>query len=190
MNHTPEIKKAIQFAARKHHGHFRAESEPLPYITHLFSTALLVAEDDADDEVVMAALLHDTLEDTKTTRDELVQNFGERVATIVEEVTEPREEAGKPLEWKERKKRYLAQLELGSLEALTVAIADKVDNIESKLDAIAGEGQSFIKRFGGYDYLWYHGAVVHIATERLSKHPLTKRLVEVHGRERAILAGS
>mgnify|MGYP003348199549 CR=1 FL=1 len=51
MNHTPQIKKAIQFAARKHHGQFRRETEPLPYITHLFSVALLVAEDGAVEQV-------------------------------------------------------------------------------------------------------------------------------------------
>ena len=110
MNHTPQIKKAIQFAARKHHGHMRQEAEPLPYITHLFSVALLVAEDGADDDVVTAALLHDTIEDTSTTREEIAQAFNERVALLVEAVSEVKEKEGKKLEWKERKAAYLANL--------------------------------------------------------------------------------
>ncbi|MFI5260753.1 MAG: HD domain-containing protein, partial [Candidatus Paceibacteria bacterium] len=103
MNHTPQIKKAIQFAARKHHGQMRVETEPLPYITHLFSVALLVAEDGVHDDVVTAALLHDTIEDTGTTREEIVAAFNERVAELVESVSELKEKVGKALDWKERK---------------------------------------------------------------------------------------
>lgn len=94
MNHTPQIKSAIQFAARKHHGHMRQEAEPLPYITHLFSVALLVAEDGAGDDIVTAALLHDTLEDTDTTRKEIVQSFNEHVAELVEAISETKEKDG------------------------------------------------------------------------------------------------
>ena len=106
MNHTPQIKRAIQFAARKHHGHMRVASTteaPLPYITHLFSVALLVAEDGAHDDVVTAALLHDVLEDTDTTREEIVAAFSEHVAELVEAVSE-----AKSLEWKARKEDYIA----------------------------------------------------------------------------------
>ena len=98
MNHTPQIKRAIQFAARKYHGQFRAEKEPLPYVTHLFSVALLVAEDGASDDVVTAALLHATLEDTDTTREEIVAAFNERVATLVAAVSEVKEKDGNKLE--------------------------------------------------------------------------------------------
>ncbi len=191
MNHTPRVKKAIQFAARKHLGHVRRESEPLPYITHLFSTALLVAEDShASEAVVIAALLHDAIEDTDATAEEIRAAFGERVAALVLEVTEPRQEGGRPLEWKERKKRYLAQIELGSDEALLIAVADKVDNIESKLEAFATEGPALLERFRAApaQYLWYHGAVLNMAKRRLPRHPLTKRLEEVHARERDALA--
>src|SRR3989338_3691075 len=130
MNHTPQIKKAIQFAAKKHHGQFRRETEPLPYVTHLFSVALLVAEDGADDNVVTAALLHDTLEDTNTTREEIVNEFNERVATLVESVSEPKEIGGRTLSWRENKEHYLAMLEKASDDAVLIATADKVDNIE------------------------------------------------------------
>lgn len=190
MNHTPEIKKAIQFAARKHHGQMRLEAEPLPYITHLISAALLVAEDgDVPDEVVIATLLHDTLEDTDASEDELARAFGSQVLALVKTVSEPKEEAGKPLEWKERKKRYLAQLTLGPDDALLISMADKIDNIESKLEAYAREGPALLKRFHDQkENEWYHGAVLRMGQERLPAHPLTKRLAQAHARERQMFA--
>ncbi len=187
MNHTPQIKKAIQFAARKHHGHMRREVEPLPYVTHLFSTALLVAEDGAADDVVCAALLHDTLEDTDTTDEELAEAFNPRVAELVRHVSETKEESGVELGWKERKARYLAHLEEAPEEAVLIATADKIDNIESKLEAFAKEGPALFARWSmpQEEYLWYHGEAARIAKTRLPEHPLTKRLLEAHAKERA-----
>ncbi len=185
MNHTPQIKKAIQFAAKKHHGQMRKETEPLPYITHLFSVALLVAEDGADDDVVTAALLHDTIEDTGTTREEIASVFNERVATLVESVSEPKEKDDKKLSWKESKQYYLANLENASDGAVLIAIADKIDKIESKLEAFEKEGPTLMKRWKQpvSEYLWYHGEALRIAQSRLPTHRLTKRLSEAHKRE-------
>ena len=190
MNHTPKIKRAIQFAAKKHHGQMRKETEPLPYITHLFSVALLVAEDGADDDVVTAALLHDTIEDTRTTREEIAQAFNERVATLVESVSEPKEKDGKKLSWKESKEHYLANLEKASDDAVLVATADKIDNIESKLEAFEKEGPALLKRWKQpvKEFLWYHGEALRIAQLRLPDHRLTKRLAEVHSKECVMLS--
>jgi len=190
MNHTPQIKRAIQFAARKHHGQMRRETEPLPYITHLFSVALLVAEDGANDDVVTAALLHDTIEDTDTTREEIVTAFNERVATLVESVSEIKEKDGKKLSWKERKAHYLAHLEDANDDAVLISIADKIDNIESKLEAFAKEGKTLLKRWKqpAGEYLWFHSEALHIAQKRLPKHRLTKRLAEVYAKEKEVFS--
>ncbi len=186
MNHTPQIKKAIQFAARKHHGHMRQETEPLPYITHLFSVALLVAEDGADDDVVTAALLHDTLEDTDTTRKEIIQVFNKRVADLVESVSEIKEKDGARLDWRERKYHYLAELERADDDAVLIAIADKIDNIESKLEAFRKEGETLFRRWKQplESYLWFHSEALRIAHARLPEHRLTARLAEAHAKER------
>ena len=186
MNHTPQIKKAIQFAARKHHGHMRAETEPLPYITHLFSVALLVAEDGADDDVVTAALLHDTIEDTDTTREEIVEAFSERVASLVEAVTEE-----KGLAWRERKEAYFKTIETAPEDVLVIMAADKIDNIESKIEGYEKEGEALLARWKQpkSEYLWYHATALDLAKRRLPDHPLTKRLAEAHARERQIFGG-
>ena len=188
MNHTPQIKKAIQFAARKHHGQLRiAHDGPMPYITHLFSVALLVAEDGAPDDVVIAALLHDTLEDTDTTRKELAETFGERVTVLVEAVTES---SDRNLSWKVRKQAYLDQIEHADPEALLVAIADKVDNVEDRIAEYEKEGESFLSRWSqpNEEYLWFYGECLRIAENRLPDHPLTKRLQEAHDRQLAVFA--
>lgn len=188
MNHTPQIKKAIQFAARKHHGHLRISStveEPLPYITHLFSVALLVAESGTSDDVITAALLHDTLEDTDTTREELVSTFNEHVAKLVEEVSENKE-----LEWKERKEEYLAGMERSSDDALLIALADKVDNVESRIEEYEKQGEVFLARWErpNIDHLWFYGEALRVAQTRLPDHPLTKRYTEAHAKQLALFA--
>ena len=191
MNHTPQIKRAIQFAAKKHHGQMRKETDPLPYITHPFSVALLVAEDGADDDVVIGALLHDTLEDTDTTRDEIAKEFNERVAVLVESVSEPKEIDGRKLSWKEKKEHYLATLEKASDDAILIAIADKVDNIESKFEAFEREGDKLFDNWKQPtdQYAWYHGEALRIAQSRLPDHRLTKRFDELFAREQKSFVG-
>ena len=191
MHHTLQIKKAIQFAARKHHGQMRAEKEPLPYVTHLFSVALLVAEDGAPDDTVTAALLHDTLEDTDTTREEIATTFNEHVAELVEAVSEIKEKDGKKIEWRVRKEHYLARIERASDEALLISLADKIDNIESKIEAFGKEGVAVHVHWKqpSEAYLWFHGEALRIAQKRLPDHPLTKRLFEVHAKECEVFAG-
>lgn len=182
MNHTPQIKKAIQFAAQKHHGQMRiaCTDEPLPYITHLFSVALLVAEGGAHDDVVTAALLHDTIEDTATTREEIVTAFNERVAELVEAVSEK-----KHLDWKERKEEYLAHMQQVDEEALIIAIADKVDNVESRIEEYEKEGENFLTHWKrpNEDYLWFYGEALKMALARLPNHPLTLRYAEAQAKQ-------
>ncbi len=182
MNHTPQIKKAIQFAARKHRDHTRLGRARTPYISHLFSVALLVAEDGADDDTVTAALLHDVLEDTPTERSEVAALFGERVATLIECVSENKE-----LSWDERHRSYLAQVEAAPDEALRIAIADKIDNIEDKLDTLEQEGTEFLAHFTNKSpeaYIAFNAAMLAIARGRLPEDRLTRRLGEAHGREK------
>jgi guanosine-3',5'-bis(diphosphate) 3'-pyrophosphohydrolase len=92
---TTEIKellilRAIDFAARKHKAQRRKDEEASPYINHPVSVALLLAERGkvTDPEILAAAILHDTLEDTDTTPEELEAAFGMRVRKLVEEVTD------------------------------------------------------------------------------------------------------
>lgn len=122
---------------------------PLPYVTHLAAVAWLVADYTKNEDCVIAAWLHDTLEDTDYTAEELEEDFGREVRRFVETVTEPKEKEGEKLPWKERKLAYLEQLKAGPDEALLIAAADKIHNMRSIVEEYYDNHQGFIKDFAG-----------------------------------------
>lgn len=127
---TVVIVKAAQFAAEKHKRQRRKDLEASPYINHPLALASVLAVEGGveDPEVICAALLHDTIEDTKTTAWELAEIFGDKVAGIVLEVTDDKN-LGKA-ERKEAQVRHAPQL---SPEAKLVKLADKICNLRDIL---------------------------------------------------------
>ncbi|HEY8251224.1 MAG TPA: HD domain-containing protein [Burkholderiales bacterium] len=118
--------KALAFAAHKHRDQRRKDHEASPYINHPIALAdVLVNEGGVSDvEVLCAALLHDTVEDTATTPEELVDTFGARVARIVAEVTDD-----KALNKADRKRLQVENAARLSPEAKLVKLADKICNL-------------------------------------------------------------
>ena len=125
------LTRALAFAAHKHRDQRRKDEEASPYINHPIALAeLLVHEGGVDDPVVLAAaLLHDTLEDTETTREELVAAFGEEIAAIVAEVSDD-----KALAKQERKRLQIAHAAGLSHRARLVKLADKACNLRDVAD--------------------------------------------------------
>jgi guanosine-3',5'-bis(diphosphate) 3'-pyrophosphohydrolase len=117
---------ALAFAARKHRHQRRKDREASPYINHPIDLAnILVNEAEViDPVVVVAAILHDTVEDTATTREELAAAFGEDVARVVAEVTDD-----KSLPKDERKRQQELHAPHASAEAQLVKLADKIANL-------------------------------------------------------------
>jgi len=117
---------AISFAAEKHRSQRRKDREASPYINHPIALATLLANEGGVDDVqvLQAAILHDTIEDTDTTYEELKTRFGERVADIVAEVTDD-----KNLSKEVRKQRQVEHAPHQTLEATLVKLADKTCNI-------------------------------------------------------------
>jgi guanosine-3',5'-bis(diphosphate) 3'-pyrophosphohydrolase len=120
------ILRALEFAAHKHRDQRRKDAQASPYINHPIALAnLLVRDGGIDDPVVIAAaLLHDTVEDTQTTAQELRRAFGDKVAGIVEEVTDD-----KNLLKAERKRLQVEHAAHISPEAKLVKLADKICNV-------------------------------------------------------------
>ena len=118
--------KALAFAAHKHRDQRRKDADASPYINHPIALAdVLVNEGGITDvEVLCAALLHDTVEDTATTHEELVDEFGSRIARIVAEVTDD-----KRLPKSERKRLQVEHAPHISHEAKLVKLADKLANL-------------------------------------------------------------
>jgi guanosine-3',5'-bis(diphosphate) 3'-pyrophosphohydrolase len=123
--------KALAFAAHKHRDQRRKDAEASPYINHPIALAdVLVNEGGVTDyEVLCAALLHDTVEDTATTHQELVDAFGTRIARIVAEVTDD-----KDLPKHERKRLQIEHAPHLSGEAKLVKLADKICNLRDVVE--------------------------------------------------------
>src|ERR1700692_2818926 len=120
------VSEAADFAARRHNGMARKGRGNEPYINHLAEVANLLstATDGTDAELVAAGWLHDTIEDTATTREELAKTFGDRVAELVAEVTDDMS-----LPKQDRRQKQIVDAPRKSPGAKLIKIADKVSNI-------------------------------------------------------------
>jgi (p)ppGpp synthase/HD superfamily hydrolase len=124
------VSEAAELAARRHSGQQRKGDENEPYINHLAEVASLLASgtDGEDAELVAAGWLHDTIEDTDTSHDELAQRFGARVAGLVEEVTDDM-----TLAKSERRRAQVIDAPKKSPGAKLIKIADKISNIRVRI---------------------------------------------------------
>jgi guanosine-3',5'-bis(diphosphate) 3'-pyrophosphohydrolase len=123
---TQQILEALQFAAQKHRDQRRKDIEASPYINHPIALANVLWREGGvhEPDVICAALLHDTVEDTQTTEAELIETFGKKVAGIVMEVTDD-----KKLVKAERKQKQIEHAPHISREAKLVKLADKISNL-------------------------------------------------------------
>jgi (p)ppGpp synthase/HD superfamily hydrolase len=153
----PRFLSAFEFAARKHAGQMRKAST-IPYIAHLMGVASLVLEAGGDEDLAIAALLHDVVEDCggAPMLREVRRRFGSRVAKIVDGCTDA-DTVPKP-PWLERKQKYIARLKKEGAETHLVSAADKLNNVRSILSDYRVLGESVWSRFhGGREgTLWYY----------------------------------
>ncbi|MDJ0655050.1 MAG: HD domain-containing protein [Xanthomonadales bacterium] len=131
-NHHLDLLRAAHFAARKHCDQRRKGEEASPYINHPIAVAETLARVGQIDDlpVLQAALLHDTVEDTDTTESELIEHFGEEVASLVLEVTD-----NKSLEKYERKQHQVDHAPFLTPRAKALKMADKINNISDIMRA-------------------------------------------------------
>src|ERR1039458_5901731 len=148
-----KLLKAIAFAADKHRHQRRKDAEASPYINHPIAVAaVLAAEGDVSDEATLiAAALHDTVEDTQTTFVELEKHFGSEVAGLVRELTDD-----KSLEKTERKRLQIEHARNSSIRAKQLKIADKICNVRDITDTPPAEWPLQRRR----DYLTWSELVV------------------------------
>ncbi len=127
-----EFIKAVAFAAEKHKNQRRKDAHASPYINHPIALANVLANEGgvSDLNVLIAALLHDTIEDTETTEAELMAEFGKKVASIVMEVTDD-----KSLPKEQRKLLQIEHAAHSSHEAKLVKLADKICNLRDMLSS-------------------------------------------------------
>lgn len=154
---------ALLYAFQLHAGQMR-KGGPVPYIGHLLGVASTVIEAGGDEDQAIAALLHDAIEDTNATSQEIEQIFGARVARIVQSVSDvaPEGEERTAVNWRQRKESYIAHLHESGGDTLLVSLADKLYNARSILYDLRAHGESVWDRFNTpkEQQLWYYRALV------------------------------
>ena len=152
---------ALIYASRLHVNQYRKGTN-IPYISHLLSVAALVLEAGRDEELAIAALLHDAVEDQGglETLAEIRKRYGERVAMIVDSCSDAYS-IPKPA-WRVRKEQYINHLKSSSEDARLVSLADKLHNARSILRDILVSGDDIWNKFNGgkEGTLWYYRSLV------------------------------
>lgn len=159
--YSPKFARAFAYAARLH-ARQRRKGTNKPYIGHLMSVASIVIAYGGDEEMAIAALLHDAVEDQggrKRLR-EIRRKFGKRVARIVDGCTDTYEKPKPP--WLERKRGYIARVAGEPEDTRLVSAADKLSNARDILQDVRVEGDRAFERFQGKKQgtLWYYRTLV------------------------------
>ena len=156
----PKLERAFVYAAKMHAGQAR-KGTTVPYLSHLMAVTSLVLEAGGDEEMAIAALLHDVVEDCggMPRLREIRKLFGKRVADIVEGCTDSFVKP-KP-DWIERKRGYLEEVTHAGAETRLVSASDKLHNVRTILADYRKDGDAIWARFNGKKEgtLWYYRAL-------------------------------
>jgi len=149
--------RAIEAAVKAHQKQKRKGTR-IAYITHPFAVGIILAKAGCSDKVVAAGILHDLIEDARSKPSRIREEFGEKVAFIVEKCTEP----DKRRSWRKRKQHTLDALKEAGLEVKFVTCADKLHNIRTIARDYNRVGDRLWNRFrrGREDQRWYYTALV------------------------------
>ncbi|HHU19548.1 MAG TPA: bifunctional (p)ppGpp synthetase/guanosine-3',5'-bis(diphosphate) 3'-pyrophosphohydrolase [Bacilli bacterium] len=169
---TERLMRAITFATVKHDGQKRKVNKE-PFIGHPYRVAMLLKEHDCNQDLVIAGLLHDVVEDTDGTLDEIDALFGQNVTQLVSTVTEKE----KSLPWDTRKQQSIDQIRQAPIDVKLIACADKIDNLGSMLDNEMVYGDAMWHAFerGKKDQQWYYQNMFDSVTAGINRnqfHPL------------------
>lgn len=174
------IDRAIGFAAQAHHGQKR-KTGGMPYIAHPVAVAMILQQMGCDETVIAAGLLHDTVEDTPVTMDDIRRHFGDEVAAIVAGCTESPK---KGVRWETRKQRMIESLRDAPLAVKLVSAADKYHNLSHLLYNERQQGQAIWKKFGRgkEQQAWYYRSVLESILENIERpeqYPIFRQLSDI-----------
>ena len=177
--YSDRFAKAFAYAARLH-ARQRRKGTDKPYIGHLMSVASIVIAYGGDEEMAIAALLHDVVEDAggKKRLGEIRRRFGKRVERIVDGCTDAYGEPKPP--WLERKEKYIARVAGEAEDTRLVSAADKLSNARDILEDVRADGIVAFERFTGKKdgTLWYYRTLVGVF-RKAGANPLVEELDRV-----------
>jgi len=156
-----DIHKAIIFATQKHVGQVRKGTD-IPYITHPMEVMQILTKENCSNDVIIAGILHDVLEDTKTSPAEILDLFGEGVLKMVIAESEDKSKT-----WKERKQATINQLADADIGIKKVCLADKLANLRSMDADKSLVGEKLWERFNASkgDIEWYYRQIIKVMLE-------------------------
>jgi len=154
---------AIETALKFHAGRQR-KGTVVPYVVHPLAVGIILAGAGCSDQVIAAGILHDTLEDTPITVDEIQDMFGHKVASLVVACSEP----DKSLPWAIRKQDFIASMKNAPLDVRVITCADKLHNLRSMVRDLEALGDDLWKRFnrGREEQAWYYEKLAEILCKR------------------------
>jgi (p)ppGpp synthase/HD superfamily hydrolase len=174
---STDFETALTWAVRLHAGQQRHNSAA-PYLSHLLATCAIVLEEGGDERQAIAALLHDVLEDTPTSREELRRRFGPAVFQIVDDCTDADlgDRAGP--DWRDRKRRHLHRMAGFSPDSLLVIAADKVSSLQTLVDDLVRLGPALFDHSArsGRELLDNYREVYAVLEPRIGDRPVVHRL--------------
>ena len=181
--HSPRYTEALGWAAELHVRQ-RRKGKNAPYISHLIAVSALVWEDEQEEgaeDLAIAGLLHDAIEDCGVTQDQIAQRFGERVAQIVADCTDTSGAVGAGGDkepWLLRKTRYIEHVQTAPLDSLRVSAADKAHNARDMVLDARRDAAMWSKFNAGLEgSAWYLQSLHQIFNQRLEN----SRSVELLG---------
>jgi hypothetical protein len=181
MNANPRYLEAVSFAVERHGLVAQArKGTDFPYVIHPIRVAEILSRFGYTEDVVVAGLLHDTIEDAGVTVDELRRCFGDRVAELVEAASEP----DKSLDWRTRKQHTIDRVADLDTDAVALIVADKLDNVRSLQDTLRARGKRAAWKIFNADeesQHWYYRTLAQSLLDRDPDKPLVRTLdAEVH----------
>ena len=175
---------ALSFAACAHRDQTRKgtgapDLKGVPYIIHPMHVATILLRHGFDEDLVIAGLLHDTVEDCDVELSAIAHDFGDGVAALVDAVTEKKKDNGQRRPWRVRKEEQLSQLAAGSPAVAALKAADALHNASCTVSDLEKRGADVWARFNASarDTVWYYGEILGHCSRLLgAEHPLVREL--------------
>ena len=170
---------ALALAARAHRNQLRKGTD-LPYIAHPVHVSIILIRHGFGEDLAIAGLLHDVVEDTDTSLDLIAAEFGADVARLVEAVSETKSADGAELPWEQRKAEKLAHLVAAGPDVAALKAADAIHNLRSIIADLQSVGPALWDRFkrGPGPTLGYYQAILDPVRAKLGAHPIVAELAD------------
>lgn len=176
---SPRYDAALALAARAHQNQVRKGSN-IPYIAHVMHVSVILIRHGFSENVAIAGLLHDVVEDADVSIEAIAAMFGDEIAGLVASVTEIKRVDGVELPWSERKSYKLEQLRAGGAHVAALKAADAIHNARSTSADLRRAGNDVWQRFnaGPVALMQYYTSILDGAREKLGSHPIVIELAD------------